>query len=47
MNLELMEGYIAFNETFIALIPKKNNPSFVKECIPISLFNCNYKLLQI
>lgn len=41
------EGYIhePINVTFIALIPKFNNPSSYEEFWPISLCNCLYKII--
>eukprot|EP01018_Ginkgo_biloba_P003770 Gb_15008 [translate_table: standard] len=35
----------AFNTTFIALIPKSDNPSSFDEYRPISLCNCIYKII--
>lgn len=36
----------SLNSTFIALIPKANNPSLVSEFRPISFFNVLYKLVS-
>ena len=35
---------VAFNATFIALIPKQDNPTSLDQYMPISLCNCIYKL---
>lgn len=35
----------SFNTTFIALIPKNENPSSFKDFRPISLCNCIYKIV--
>jgi hypothetical protein len=37
---------VAFNATFIALIPKMGNPSSIKEYKPISLCTCKYYFPQ-
>ena len=36
----------AFNVTFIALIPKVENPTSLNEFRPISLCNCIYKVVS-
>jgi hypothetical protein len=35
-----------FNTTFIALIPKSDEPCSFDEFIPISLCNCIYKIVE-
>jgi hypothetical protein len=36
----------AFNTTFIALIPKVDNPTSFEKFRPISLCNCIYKIIS-
>eukprot|EP01018_Ginkgo_biloba_P038193 Gb_37994 [translate_table: standard] len=36
----------SFNATFIALIPKVDNPTSFEEYKPISLYNCIYKIVS-
>lgn len=38
--------YDAFNSTFIALIPKSDNPQHFSDFFPISLCNCIYKIIS-
>jgi hypothetical protein len=42
-----LNGFIhaPLNETFIPLIPKKNDPQTMEDCVPISLCNCIYKVI--
>jgi hypothetical protein len=37
--------HLPFNATFIALIPKKDDPQTMEDFRPISLYNCVYKVI--
>ncbi|KAL4273570.1 hypothetical protein GQ457_13G017910 [Hibiscus cannabinus] len=37
---------LSFNQSFVVLIPKKNNPVLIEDYRPISLVRCIYKLLS-
>lgn len=37
---------LAWNKTFVALIPKTNNPQMVSDFCPISLCNVSYKVIS-